>query len=54
MAAVHIEPEPEPEPEPAPAPPAASGAVHGQGICARVLYDYEVRIVNLFSEANAF
>lgn len=43
MASLAIEPEQESEPE-----PAAAHALTGQGICAVVLYDYEVCILAVF------
>ena len=42
MEALHIEPEPELEPEPEPEPASTAAAQQGQGICAVVLYAYEV------------
>ena len=50
MAALSVaepEPAPEPEPEAEPEPAAPAGQYVGEGVCAVVLYDYEVRLPTL-------
>jgi hypothetical protein len=45
--------EPSPEPEPVQPPAPAAAAATGQGLCAVVLYDYEVRFVSRFIRTSS-